>query len=289
MNNPINRTLTATFALVLVTLACGFKPPVAQVKTGAIQGAEIQIPMPEESTTGVELNLEFVAGDLKLAPGASGYLVSGQATFNAVDFGPKVESTGSSYTLSQGDQGIEGFPVAQKDLINKWDLQFANMPMSLNIQAGAYNGNFELGGLSLEKLSISEGGSSLTCAFSEPNHVEMSSFTFSTGGSSLELKGLANANFALMTFNAGAGDYTLSFDGDLQRDANVRIDAGVGTLNLIVPDDINTHLIFDGGLTTINTSGAWSQNETVYTISGSGPTLSITVKMGAGTLNLKTQ
>lgn len=103
MNNRINRILTAALALILVTLACGFKPPVTQIKTGTLQGVEIQVPLPEESTTGLELNLEFVAGDLKLAPGASGYLASGQATFNAVDFGPKVESTGSSYTLSQGD------------------------------------------------------------------------------------------------------------------------------------------------------------------------------------------
>jgi len=289
MNNRINRILTTVLTLVLVSLACGFKPPVTQIKTGTLQGVEIQVPLPEESTTGVELNLEFIAGDLKLAPGASGYLASGQAKFNAVDFGPKVENTGSSYILSQGDQVIEGIPVAQEDLINEWSLQLANTPMSLNIQAGAYNGNFELGGLSLEKLLISEGGSTLTCVFSEPNHVEMSSFTFSTGGSSLELKGLANANFAQMTFNAGAGDYTLSFDGDLQRDANVTIDAGVGTLNLIVPEGVNTQLNFDGGLTTINTSGAWSQNDTVYTLSGSGPMLSITVKMGAGTLNLKTE
>jgi len=289
MNNRINRILTAALALILVTLACSFKSPVTQIKTGALQGAEIQVSLPEEQTTGVELNLEFIAGDLKLSPGASGYLASGRATFNAVDFGPKVDNTGSSYTLSQGDQGIEGIPVAQEDLINEWDLQLADTPMSLNIQAAAYNGSFELGGLSLENLSISEGGSSLRCTFSEPNHVEMSSFTFSTGGSSLELKGLANANFAQMNFTAGAGDYTLSFDGDLQRDANVTIDAGVGTLNLIVPDDINTQLIFDGGLTTINTSGAWSQNDTVYTISGSSPALTITVKMGAGTLNLKTE
>jgi len=289
MNNRINRILTAILTPVLVTLACGLKPPVTQIKTGTIQGVEIQVLLPEESTTGVELNLEFVAGDLKLAPGASGYLASGKATFNAVDFRPKVESAGSSYTLRQGDQVIKGIPVAQEDLINEWELQLADIPMSLNIQAGAYNGNFELGGLSLEKLSISEGGSTLTCSFSEPNHVEMSSFTFSTGGSSLELKGLANANFAQMTFNAGAGDYTLSFDGNLQRDANVMIDAGVGTLNLIVPEDINTQLIFDGGLTTINTSGTWSQNDTLYTISGGGPVLSITVKMGAGTLNLDTE
>ena len=289
MNNHINRILAAALTLILVTLACGFKPPLTQIVTATIQGMEIQIPMPEESTTNVELNLEFIAGDLKLAPGASGYLASGTATFNAVDFGPKVEVAGPSYILRQGDQDIEGIPVAQEDLVNEWDLQLADTPMSLNIQAGAYNGNFELGGLSLEKLSISEGGSTLKCAFSESNHVEMSSFTFSTGGSSLELKGLANANFSQMNFSAGAGDYTLSFDGNLQRDATVMIDAGVGTVNLIVPEDVNTKLTFEGSLTTINMDSAWFQNGNVYTISGSGPVLTITVKMGAGTLNLKTE
>jgi hypothetical protein len=290
MNKRIHCILASALVLALVTLACGInlKPPVTQIKIGSIQGVEILIPMPEESSTGVELNLEFVAGDLKLAPGASGYLASGTATFNAVDFEPKVETTGSSYTLSQGDQEIEGIPVTQDDITNEWDLQLADTPMSLNIQAGAYNGNFELGGLSLEKLGISEGGSNLACAFSEPNHVEMSSFTFSTGGSSLVLKGLANANFAQMTFNAGAGDYTLSFDGNLQRDATVMIDAGVGTLSLIVPEGVNTRLNFEGGLTTINMNGAWAQNGNVYTLSGSGPTITLTVKMGAGTLNLKT-
>jgi hypothetical protein len=288
-HNHINRILSAALVLILVTLACSFKPNVTQIKTGTIQEVEIQIPLPEEPTTGVELNLEFVAGDLNLAPGTNGYLASGKATFNAVDFGPKVEATGSSYTLRQGDLEIEGVPVAQEDLINEWDLQLANTSMSLNIQAGAYNGNFELGGLSLEELTISQGGSDLTCKFSKPNLIEMSSFTFSTGGSSLELTGLANANFAQMNFSAGAGDYTLSFDGNLQRDANVMIDAGVGTVNLIVPEDVSAKLIFEGGLTTINMDGAWSQNGNEYTLSGSGPTITIMVKMGAGTLNIKTE
>ena len=285
------RTLVAIFVLILVTMACGFnlKPPVTQIKTGTIQGVEIQIPMPEESTTSVELNLEFAAGDLKLTPGTDKYLVSGTATFNAAEFEPKVEAEGSAFTLRSGDLKIEGIPVAQEDLKNEWDLQLANTPMSLNILAGAYNGNFELGGLSLEMLAISEGGSDLTCKFSEPNLVEMSSFTFSTGGSSLELKGLANANFAQMNFSAGAGNYTLSFDGNLQRDASVMIDAGVGTVSIIVPEGVNTRLTFDGGLTTINMDGAWSQNGNVYTISSNGPALTIMVKMGAGTLNLKTE
>ena len=294
MNNHTSKRnciLAAALVLALVTMACGanINLPVTQIKTGPTQTVDIQVPMPEEPSTVVELNLEFLAGELKLAPGASGYLASGTAIFNAADLEPKIEASGSTHTLRSGNLKIEGIPNFQDDIKNEWDLQLANTPMSLNIKAGAYNGSFELGGLSLEKLAISEGGSDLTGTFSEPNHVEMSSFTFSTGGSSVELKGLANANFAQMTFNSGAGDYTLSFDGDLQRNASVTIDAGVGTVNIIVPQGVNAQLTFDGGLSTVNTNGGWDQNGNLYTLSGSGPTITITVKMGAGTLNLATE
>jgi hypothetical protein len=285
-----NRFLTAAFLLALVTLACGINinKPVTQIKTGPTQKVDIQVPLPEDPSSGVELNLEFVAGDLKLAPGASGYLATGTATYNVAEFEPKVEASGSVYILRTGDMEIEGIPITKGDVKNEWDLQLANTPMSLNIKAGAYNGSFELGGLSLEKLSLSDGGADVTGSFSAPNNVEMSSLTYATGASSAILTGLANANFEQMTFNSGAGDYTLSFDGNLQRDANVTIDSGLGTVTIIIPDGANAKVTSDG-LLTINAEGGWNQNDKVYTLSGNGPTITIVVKMGAGTLNLKTK
>lgn len=298
MNNHMNNRargirghiLAAALVLALVTMACGFslKPPVTHIQTGPIQTVDIQVPLPGEPSTGVALNLEFVAGEMKLAPGASGYLASGTATFNVAELEPKVEASESSYTLRQGNQEIEGLPVSRGDIKNEWDLQLANTPMSLSIKAGGYMGSFELGGLSLEKLAISDGGADVTGAFSEPNQVEMASFTYSTGASQANLRGLANANFAQMTFTSGAGDYTLSFDGDLQRDASVTIESGVSTVNIIIPEGVNARVTFDGGLTTVNTAGQWGQNGSIYTHSGSGPTITILVKMGVGTLNLKT-
>ena len=298
MNNHticLSRILAAALVLALVIAACGanIKAPVTQIEIGPTQTIDIQVPMPEGPATGVELNLEFAAGELKLSPqaalGASRYLASGTATFNAIDLEPKVEVAGTSCTVNHGNLKIEGIPNFQKDLKNEWDLQLANTPMSLNIKAGAYTGNVELGGLSLEKLAISEAGSKANLAFSTPNPVEMSSFTYSTGGSTISLKGLANANFEQMTFTSGAGDYTLSFDGDLQRDARVMIDSGVSTVNIIVPAGGNAQVTFDGGLSSVKAEGGWVQNEDVYTLSGSGPALTIMVKMGVGTLNLKTE
>ena len=287
--NTRKHILAGALVMAFVSLSCGINLPVTEIETGPTQKVDLQISLPEEPLADVELNLEFVAGEMKLAPGASDYLASGTATFNVAELEPNVETSGASYTLRQGEQDIKGIPRIQGDLINEWDLQLADTPMSLNIKAGAYTGTFELGGLSLEKLAISDGGANLTSTFSTPNHVEMSSFTYSTGASSAKLNGLANANFKQMSFNSGAGDYALSFDGKLQRDASVTIDTGASTVNLIIPEGVNAQVTFNGALTTINAGNGWNQNGSVYTLSGSGHTITITVNMAAGTLNLKTE
>ena len=52
------------------------------------------------------------------------------------------------------------------------------------------------------------------------------------------MTGLANANFSTMIFSSGAGDYTLDFSGDLQRDATVTITTGLSNLKLVVPKGV---------------------------------------------------
>ena len=289
MNNRINKLLLVILLVLAlgVTSSCKGKALVTKIETGPTQTIDIQVPMPEAGAAGATLNLEFAAGELKLSPGDNNYLASGTATVNAADLAPVVTADGNGYKLSTGEMQIEGFPKLEDELQNTWDLRLARTPLNLSIDAVAYTGDFELGGLALESLTIEEGGSDLTGRFSAPNQVEMSTFSLNTGGASMNLYGLANANFAEMNLTCGAGDYTLSFDGDLQRDASVMIDTGASTVNLIVPPGVNAQVTFEGGLSSVVVEGGWAKNGEIYTLSGSGPSLTITVKMGLGTLNLK--
>jgi hypothetical protein len=294
MNNYLRNRyvmMVVVLALAVASLACriGISKPFTQIKTGPEQTVDVRLPLPDDASNDVELTLEFVAGELVLAPGASEYLASGTAIFNVPDFEPKVETSGSSYTLSVGTGVIEGIPVTDDMVRNKWDLQLADTPMSLAVKAGAYDCRFELGGLALEKLAFSDGGANVKGAFSEPNLVEMSVLSYNTGASDVELTGLANANFSQMTFDGGAGEYTLSFDGDLQRDTAVEIDAGMAEVTVIVPEGVNAQVSMDGALTTVKTSGGWENAGSGYVLDGSGPTINITVEMGAGTLVLKSE
>ena len=51
--------------------------------------------------------------------------------------------------------------------------------MNLVIKAGAYEGNFELGGLSIHSLEVTDGASKVDVSFSKPNLVEMTTFKYS--------------------------------------------------------------------------------------------------------------
>jgi len=123
-------------------------------------------------------------------------------------------------------------------------------------------------------------------SFSESNQTEMSVFRYETGASNVELTGLANANFSTLIFNGGAGDYTLDFSGDLQQDATARIESGFGDLKLVIPEEVDARVTVEGGAINVNHSSGWGQSNHTYTQDGSGPTLTVIVKMGAGNVTI---
>ena len=47
--------------------------------------------------------------------------------------------------------------------------------------------------------------------------------------------------------DANAGDYTLDFSGELQRDAVVNIESGISRVVVIVPREMNAKVYFKGG------------------------------------------
>jgi hypothetical protein len=102
----------------------------------------------------------------------------------------------------------------------------------------------------------------------------------------VKLFGLANANVDTLVFKGGAGDYTLDFSGDFNRDMNVTIDSGVSSVKVIVPPGVSARLFFDGGLSNVDINGNWEKSGNQYTQSGSGPTITINVNLGAGSLVL---
>ena len=280
----------AILILALASLACSvnINLPDWQVVTGPTETENISVPLLPDTQAIPDVTLKFAAGTLSLQPGAEGALVAGTATYNVTDLKPTVSTENGNVLIETGNFDMKGLPKLNQDVINNWELKLGASPMRLVINAGAYQGDYELGGLSLERLQIEDGASQVDVSFSTPNLAQMSSLQYSTGASQVSLKGLANANTTDMTFRGGAGEYTLDFSGELRNNMDVNIESGVSSVTIIVPEGVSAQVISDSGFTTVSTSGSWKQNGNTYQLTGSGNTITINVKIGAGSLNLDT-
>lgn len=283
------RILFALSVLALASLACRFQinSPVTQVKTGPIQTETIIVDVSTAANQS-DVTLVFGAGELILSPGEENHLLEGNATYNVSDFKPQITNSGSRVRIEQGNLNIKGIPSFNDSIKNEWNLQLGQSPVRLNIEAGAYKGDIELGGLAITEIDIADGASEVHLSFSEPNRVEMSRLEYTTGASNVTLRGLGYANLSFMNFKGGAGNYLLDFSGPLQRDAEIIIESGISNIEISIPSGTNAILTFEGGLSNIDTDGQWTQNGSTYTHAGEGPTLNIRVKMGAGNIELST-
>jgi hypothetical protein len=282
--------LLAIGVLVLASLACSINInlPSTQVKTGPTVTDTISVPLLADSQATAEISLEFGAGKLNLQPGAQNVLVEGTATYNVADFKPTVTTNGSNVSIEQGNMDIKGIPSFNQDIVNEWKLSLGNTPINLAINAGAYEGTFELGGLSIQQLEVNDGAAKVEINFSNPNLIDMSSLKYNTGASDVSLKGLANTGAKELVFRSGAGNYTLDFSGELRGNMDVTIESGVSQVTVIIPTGVSAQVITDTGLMTVSSSGNWQQNGNTYSLAGTGYTITIRVELGAGNLKLQT-
>lgn len=281
MSKPV---LFAILALALAASACGININLPEAKTpGPEVTDEISVPAPDAKP--LRLTLEFGAGELYLAPGAQGGLVSGTATYNVPDFKPEVKIDGGDVLIRQGEYRVSGIPNFD-GLKNEWDLRLGAQPMALEIKAGAYKGEFDLGGLALTSLSVNDGAAEVTLDFSTLNPEKMSLLAYKTGASNVTLKNLSNANFVSLVFESGAGNYKLDFGGELQRDGSVSIRSGMSNLTLVIPEGMAATVKVNGGLSNAQFPSGWTQSGDLYTQAGEGPALTVVIEMGAGNVQV---
>lgn len=283
------KIISAILVLALASMACGFTVDLPEsANAGPDIKESITVADPKHALSGAEtsdetrLTISFGAGTLKLSPGATN-LVDGNVVYNVKELKPEVIQNGNSIEIKQGD--FKNLPPFN-EMKNDWDLKLGKAPMDLTIQAGAYEGELELGGLALKSLTVRDGAANVDISFSEPNQTEMSILRYETGASTVTLNGLANANFSTLIFSGGAGNYTLDFSGELQRDATINIEAGFGDVNIIIPEGVNTRVTVESAAVDINHNSNWSQNGNLYSQTGEGYTLTIIVKMAAGSLSI---
>jgi hypothetical protein len=277
------RLTIIVLALALAVMACGFQVNLPTIPTaGADVTEQVSVPVPSGGGTPM-LSLVFGAGEIFLNPGGDG-LISGTATYNLQALKPSVDVNGSVVKITQGN--VQGINTIPQNLHNVWELKLGSSPMDLQIDAGAYKARYELGGLALANLTIKDGASDVQLKFSTPNTTEMGVLRYETGASNVTIEGIGNANPSSFIFKCGAGNYTLNFSGQLQRNISGHVEAGLGNLTIVIPSGVPAQVTVASGLSNVNAGSDWQKSGDTYIQAGTGPTLNIVVDIGAGNLTL---
>ncbi len=111
--------------------------------------------------------------------------------------------------------------------------------------------------------------------------------TVNAGAAQAEFTSLADLSASDITMRGGAGDFRLDFGGDLKQDMRVAIDAGAAKVTIVVPEGTAAELTFEGALTDIDAGGAWEKSGNRYVLDGEGPRITLTIRMGVGSLDLR--
>lgn len=274
--------IISLIVLVPMLMACTFSVNVPSVKTGVTQTFEIN----EEPVSNADVslvNIEMGAGSLDLS-GGTDKLVEGTIVYNIDSWKPEVIRQANSLTVKQTTSASISLPGDEYK--NSWDLKLGPMPIELNLTTGAYEGDLELGGLAITRLTVSDGASKSTIRFSEPNTTEMSLFTYKTGASNIELYGLGNAAASRIEFDSGVGSYTLEFSGENKEDTSVAINSGMSDIKIIIPENVRAEITVDGEMSNTDLAGTWTVENNIYKAGTSGALISIQIDMSVGNLNL---
>ena len=163
-------------------------------------------------------------------------------------------------------------------------------PFALEIESGATDTRYDLGGIPLTRLSVRAGAGRFDLDFASPNPTTMRALELSAGAGALSAKRLANARFASFRLGAGVAGCTLDFGGELARDASARIDMGLGSVDVFVPAATAFRLRAKTFATAVHTGVGFSKQGDVYVTApaaeGKHPVIDVEASVSFGALNL---
>jgi len=121
---------------------------------------------------------------------------------------------------------------------NKWDITLSSdVIFAIDISSGGSKNIFIFGEAKIQYLKMEIGAAKSFITFNEPNSIEMEELIINGGASKIECNKLANSRTKNLNVETGVGTCKLDFTGKLQNNMIIEISNGVGSIDLLIPED----------------------------------------------------
>lgn len=245
-------------ALTSLVLAAGLCPAITadlHAQTPATLQAARDVGAERELT----VEVRYGAGAFSLTPAAPGRLYQLRARFDE-------ERQAISHRYRDGhleirseaegsSRGVRGGLRRSADH-GELNLRLGDrVPVRLDLELGAVQGELELGGIPLQALNFTTGASDTRLNVSRPNPMEMEQARFQVGAAAFHARGLGHLNAREIKVDAGVGDVRIELDGILRDRTRLAVSMGLGNLEIAVPPEVGVRVTRSGFLVSMDAPG----------------------------------
>jgi len=195
---------------------------------------------PQGSEKSLSADVRFDIGSLEIASEKNSSLYSVDLEYNKSSYQPEIRfEPGTEGRFSFKLSGNHKSGISTRSHQNRLRLNLSNsLPLKLDVNTGVGDTRLALTGLKVERLDLECGvGGSKVTAY-EPNPVVCEVVRIKNGVGGMDAIGLGNLNFRDLEFEGGVGGATLDFSGAWKQNAEIRIQVGVGGVNMKLPRDL---------------------------------------------------
>lgn len=229
----------------------------------------------------LDVDVTYGAGTLVVGRGAPGTLYRLHVRYDEDAFTPVAD-----YAAGRLEVGIDGedggIEMDGDSEGGRLDLELSpDVAVALELAFGAGRAQIDLGGIRVRSLLLETGASETRLDVSSPNAVAMERAEFEVGAADFAASRLGNLNAAEIEVSAGVGKVRLDLGGEWQRNARVRVEMGLGSLELALPESVGVRLVRETFLTSFDAAGLVRRGDDYYSANWESAERQVTVDVDA--------
>lgn len=193
----------------------------------------------------LDANVRFDIGSLEITGQKSSNLYSMDLEYDKSSYQPEIhyESAGEEGTLTFKLESTHKMGIRSERQNNRLRLNLNDsVPLKLSVNTGVGDARLSLSGMRISRLELESGVGKSTLSTYDPNPASCDLVRIKNGVGSIDAVGLGNLNFRELEFEGGVGGANLDFTGQWKQDADVRIQVGVGGVNVRMPREIGVRV-----------------------------------------------
>jgi hypothetical protein len=253
----------------------------------------------------LEIDLNFALGELKISTNDKPKTISGiieydpERTETDVVFSTLGEKailtingeTGHDFQCCDDGINFKDFNLGD-NFYNSMDFKLAKgIPTELQLGFGLGEANIDLTDLSLSYFELDCGLSDVKLEMESSNKITCERVSISSGLGDFNGYGLGNLNTRKFILDVGLGSATIDLRGKFDEDMDLSIDVGLGSLELILPKDVNIKLRVDHSfLSSVDVDGLMSKGRNKYVSKDwdeNRPTIIGDISVGIGAVDVE--